>query len=337
MATYFITGGLGFLGQYIVKAIHDHDPHGVLRVLARTQRKTFLGVESLERVRLVPGELTDPDGFREHLKGVDVVIHNAALVSFRRSDAEAIYQSNVVGTRALSRAALEAGCRDFLFISSISAIGVNPDGLSDETTLPDMDYKRKRDMYGFSKRISEMELMELADRMRIIMLNPSVVLGPGSTRIEAVFRMARFLPVLPMLSYMNSFVDARDVARAVVSALTKGRSGERYVVTAWNVDMLAFTRLVLEQSGRKTMVLPVSNAFVWLLDAALSLLDLSGLNPGIRRISEMNVDKPFSNEKIIRELCWQPTLTLEQSIHETVMALDKGKKRAQKRNTSRRV
>ncbi|GAB4504444.1 MAG: SDR family oxidoreductase [Anaerolineales bacterium] len=320
MTTYFITGGLGFLGQYIVKAIHDYDPKAELRVLVRTQRKTFLGIEALEGVRWVHGELTHPETFRPHLQGVDVVIHNAAKVSFRRSDADAIYRSNVIGTHNLAQAALAAGCKRFIFVSSISAIGFNPDGPSDETTLPDMDYKRTHDMYGYTKRLSELELIELADRMHVIMLNPSVILGPGSERIRAVYRMARFLPVLPMLRYINSFVDVRDVAQAVILALGKGRSGERYVVTAWNVDMLTFTRLTLQLAGRKALLLPVSGVFLRLLDAVVWLLDLLRLNPGLRRISEMNVDKPFSNEKIQRELGWQPHFTLEQSIKDSVNA-----------------
>ncbi len=320
MTTYFITGGLGFLGQYILQAIHAYDPEAELRVLVRTQRKTFLGIESLEGVRWVRGELTKPETFRKHLEGVDVVIHNAAMVSFRRSDADAIYQSNVIGTRVLANAALATDCKRFIFISSISALGFNPDGLSDETTPPDMDYKRTHDMYGFSKRTSELELLELADRMHVVMLNPSVILGPGSERIRAVYRMARFLPVLPMLRYVNSFVDVRDVAQAVVLALTRGRSGERYVVTAWNEDMLSFTRQTLRLAGRKNLLLPVPGAFVSPLDAALWLLDLLRLNPGLRRISEMNVDKLFSNEKIKRELGWEPRFTLEQSIRDSVDA-----------------
>jgi len=318
MTTYFITGGFGFLGQYIVKAIHEHDPEAELRVLVRTKRKTLLGVESMEQVRLIYAELEKPETYANELQGVDTVIHNAALVSFRPSDAEAIYQSNVIGTRNIARVALESGCSNFIFISSISAIGFNPDGLSDETVMPDMDYKRTHDMYGYSKRTSELELIELAGKMRIIMLNPSVVLGPGSDRIEAVFRMARYLPVLPMLSYINSFVDVRDVAEAVVFSLTKGHSGERYVVTAWNIDMLTFTRQTLQLAGRKNIIVPVSGGFARLLDMALWILDVLKLNPGIRRFSEMNVDKPFSNEKIKRELGWEPDLTLEQSIADSV-------------------
>ena len=318
MTTYFITGGFGFLGQYIVKAIHEHDPGAELRVLGRTRRTTLLGVENLERVRWIRGDLSKPETFDAALQGVDTVIHNAALVSFRRSDADAIYRSNVIGTRNLSQAALDAGCKNFIFISSISAIGFNPDGLSDENTLPDMNYKRGHDMYGFSKRTSELELTELACKMRIIMLNPSVVLGPGSERIRAVSRMTRFLPILPMMTYINSFVDVRDVAQAVILALSKGRSGERYVVTAWNVDMLTFTRQALQLAERKNIIIPVSGGFVRLLDVALWVLDMLKLNPGIRRFSEMNVDKPFSNEKIKRELGWEPALTLEQSVADSV-------------------
>ena len=318
MTTYFITGGFGFLGQYIVKAIHDHDPDAELRVLGRTRRTTLLGVENMKTVRWIRGDLSERETFETELQDVDVIIHNAALVSFRRSDAGAIYQANVVGTRNLAQAALDAGCKNFIFISSISAIGFNPNGMTDETILPDMEYKREHDMYGFSKRTSEIELMKMTDKMRIITLNPSVILGPGSDRIEAVLRMARYLPVLPMMSYVNSFVDVRDVARAVILSLTKGRNGERYIVTAHNEEMLSFVKKVLKAARRNPLIIPVSGLGVRTLDALLWVMDLLKLNPGIRRPSEMAVDKALSWDKIQREMGWEPQISLEQSIKDTV-------------------
>jgi uncharacterized protein YbjT (DUF2867 family) len=68
MTTYFITGGYGFLGQYIVQAVHAHDPRAELRVLIRTPRKTYLNINKLERVTWIRGELTEPESFAEHLK-----------------------------------------------------------------------------------------------------------------------------------------------------------------------------------------------------------------------------------------------------------------------------
>jgi len=318
MTIYFITGGFGFIGQHIVQALHEHDPEAELRVLGRTQRTTRLGVENLEQVRWIQGSLSKPDSYAHELAGVDAIIHVAALVSFRKSDAEKIMKANVVGTRALAQAAMDAGCRNFIFISSISAIGFNPDGITDETRLPDMEYKQQHDLYGYSKRTSEIELMELTDKMRVITLNPSVVLGPGSDRIADVFRMARYLPVLPMLSYINSFVDVRDVAQAVVLALTKGRNGERYIVTAHNVEMLEFTKMALEASGKNPLLVPVSGAGVRALDAILWIMDVLKLNPGIRRPSEMAVDKTLSWEKIKREMGWEPEFTLKQSIRDAL-------------------
>ena len=319
MTIYFITGGFGFLGQYIVQALHEHDPGAELRVLGRMQRKTLLGVENLVNVRWIRGDLSEPETFRAELEGVDAIIHNAALVSFRKSDADAIYQANVIGTRNLAQAALDAGCKNFIFISSISSIGFNPDGITDETMLPDMEYKREHDMYGYSKRTSEIELMEMIDKMRIVILNPSVVLGPGSDRIEAVLRMAHYLPVLPMMSYVNSFVDVRDVAQAMILSLTEGRNGERYIVTAHNEEMLSFVKKVLKAVRRNPLVFPVSGRGVRTLDAMLWIMDLLKLNPGIRRPSEMAVDKALSWEKVQREMGWEPQISLEQSIRDTVM------------------
>ena len=70
MSTYFITGGYGFLGQYIVQAVHDYDAAGELRVLVRRQRQTRLNLDKLERINWTRGELTDPASFAEQLKGV---------------------------------------------------------------------------------------------------------------------------------------------------------------------------------------------------------------------------------------------------------------------------
>ena len=320
MTTYFITGGLGFLGQYIVKAIHDHDPEAELRVLVRTQRKTFLGIEKLDRVQWVHGELLQPETYAESLRGVDVVVHNAAMVSFRKWEAEAIIRSNVNGTRNLVEAARAAGCPNFIFVSSISAVGLNPGGLIDETIYPDLDDKRRTDAYGYSKLVSEAELRQMTDTMRVITLNPSVILGPGSERVDMVMRAVKFLPVIPMLQYVNSFVDVRDVAQAVVLALTEGHNGERYIVTAWNEGMVEFTRTVLQLGDRKARIIPLSGRSMKVMDAFLWLLDVLKLNPGIRRLSEMNVDKACSSEKIRREMGWEPTLTLEQSIRDSFPA-----------------
>ncbi len=318
MTTYFITGGLGFLGQYIVDAIHAHDPLGELRVLVRTQRKMMPELEKLERAQWLRGELTQPETFIDHLKGVDVVIHNAAMVSFKKADAQEIFDANVLGTRNLAQAARTAGCKNFIFISSISAVDFRPPQMTDETMIPDLELKRRDDIYGYTKLLSEKELQEMADEMRVIILNPSVILGPGSERVETVIRAVRKMPFLPMLDYVNAFVDVRDAARAVTLALTKGRSGERYIVSSHNARMLEFTRGIVKHIKKDLRVVALSPFGLSLMDKFVSLLDILRLNPGVRRPSQMNIDKTCSYEKIKLEMGWEPMYSLEQSIADSI-------------------
>jgi dihydroflavonol-4-reductase len=316
MRRYLITGGLGFLGQYIVRAIHEHDLQCEVRVLVRTPRRTYLPIRTLERVSFVVGDLSKPDSLTSALNGVQTVIHNAALVSFKPADRQTIYRCNIAGTQNLLQAAASQGCNNFVFISSISAVGLETQP-ADETCLPDLAEKQAHDPYGYSKLIGEREVRGYSAQMRVVILNPSVVIGPGSERIRRLSHWLRLVPFVPMITTVNSFVDVRDVARAVVLALDAGRSGERYIVTGWDVDMPAFSRAALSALGRRAPVVPLPAGLVRLGDGLVKVLDIMHLNPGIRRLSAMNVDKAYSTAKIRAELGWAPAFTLEQSLADT--------------------
>jgi dihydroflavonol-4-reductase len=123
---------------------------------------------------------------------------------------------------------------------------------------------------------------------------------------------------MPTLQYINSFVDVRDVAHAVVLALTKGRSGERYIVTAANIGMVEFVQTVLRIMRKKVKIVQLSNRSIGIMDSFLRLLDRLGINPGVRSLTDMNIDKPCSSEKIRQEMGWEPSISLEQSIRDSV-------------------
>jgi len=322
MGSYFITGGYGFLGQYIVQAVHDYAATGELRVLIRSQRKTRLNLEKLDRITWTRGELTKPETFAEQLKGVDTVIHSAAMVSFKPADRQKVFDANVVGTRSIVMAARAAGCKNFVFVSSFSAVEFRPPLVTDESFVPDLAYKERHDIYGYTKRLSELELMEMAGDMRVVILNPTVILGPGSERVDAAMSALRKTPIVPMMDYINAFVDVRDVARAITLAITKGRSGERYLVSAHNARMVEFTRAIVKYMGQRKTVFALSPAGVQIADGLVALLDMAGLNPGVRRPGLINIDKPCSSEKIRTEMGWSPAYSLDQSIKDSVIDPD---------------
>lgn len=314
---YFITGTTGFLGRHIAAAVGAHDPQAELRLLVRAGRAPCLPAALAARCQLVTGDLDRPDSYAAALAGVDTVIHSAAMVSFKATAAARICQTNIEGTRALAQAAAAGDCQNFIHISSISAIGLQPGRPADERCEPEPE-RLARDPYAYSKVMAERAVLAEAARLRVTLLNPSVIIGPGSRQWQRALRWLRLAPALPMLTTLNSFVDARDVARAVVLALNAPRSGERYIVTTANVDMLTFGRLALRVLGSRARVFSVSPGLLRAGDAVLAGLDRLRLNPGFKRLAQLNVDKAYSSEKITRELGWRPAYSLEQSVRDTL-------------------
>jgi dihydroflavonol-4-reductase len=317
--SFLVTGGQGFLGQHIVVQLRDGYPDAQIRVLDLARGSTMLPVGSLPGVQIHLGDLRAPETFAATLEGVDTVIHSAAMVSFRRRDRDAILRTNVDGTLSLLQMAAARGCARFVLMSSISSIGRAPGRLSDESMTPDLEDARSKDPYGYSKLVAEQAIRAEMNHLDGIILNPSVILGPGSRRIQQVVKRLRWLPVIPMLGTMNSFVDVRDVAAAVVMACAKGRSGERYIVTAANVDMVTFARRALSVLGRQAMVVRYPRSLLKLGDAGVWLLDALRLNPGIRRLTAIHVDKAYTAEKIRQEMGWTPAHTLDQTLRDTLL------------------
>jgi dihydroflavonol-4-reductase len=310
----FITGGFGFLGQYIVQAVAQAYPQACIRVQVRTERNTVVPITATPNVHIFRANLLQPEEYEQHLAGIDTVIHNAAVVSFSKDDREKIINTNVNATSLLLSKAAEFGVKNFVFISSISAVAKAPPKISDESMYPDIEFKRRNDPYGYSKILGEVETLKYKEQMRVLILNPSVILGPGSRQIDGAIRLIRRLPLIPMISTLNSFVDVRDTAQAVVDVLERGRSGERYIITAENIRLVSFFEMLIKLMGRKARVWAVPKGLITAGDGLIETLNFLHINPGWKKISDLNVDKAYSNRKAREDLLWEPTYTIEDSL-----------------------
>jgi dihydroflavonol-4-reductase len=114
--------------------------------------------------------------------------------------------------------------------------------------------------YYLSKWLAERAAADLVDgtRTELVTLNPSLALGPGDVRGSSTEDVRRFLkrelPLVPSGGF--SFVDARDVAAVVVSALHRGQAGERYLLGALNLTFAQFFERLERVSGVKGPPLP---------------------------------------------------------------------------------
>src|SRR2546429_1402103 len=232
-----VTGATGFLGGAVVPLLVE-EGHQV-RVLARggAPDAEALGCE------LSSGDVRDPDTVRRALDGREGLYHLAGLVSRDPRDAHKMYELHVSGTRVLLAEAERAGLQRVILASSSGTIGVSP---VRRVATEEDDYPIEtvgRWPYYLSKIYEEKIAIEAARRrLPVVILNPSLLLGPGDARLSSTQDIYRFLsgriPAMPRGGI--SFVDVRDAARAFVAALHRGNVGGRHLPRAPNREFRGF-------------------------------------------------------------------------------------------------
>ena len=229
-----VTGATGFLGSTLVPMLRE-EGHDV-RVLVRSGLP-FPDAE------VVKGDVRDPDSVRRALAGVEGLYHLAGLVSRDPADARKMYDLHVEGTRNLLTGAAHAGLRRIVLASSSGTIGVSRVRRV-ATEEDDYPIEAVGDWpYYLSKIYEEKIAIEFSRRgLPLVILNPSLLLGPGDARMSSTQDIFRFLmgriPVMPRGGI--SFVDVRDAAKAFVAALTRGNVGERHLLGAANWEFTEF-------------------------------------------------------------------------------------------------
>jgi dihydroflavonol-4-reductase len=233
-----VTGGTGFLGSHLVRLLVEEGVKNV-RVLSTSAPAWLeeLGVETLK------GSINSPADVARAVEGVGEIYHLAGRVSREKKDAHSMYELHVDGTRVLCEAASRAGVRSLVLASTSGTIAVTDAG----DVLPDEEWPTPLDIvsrwpYYASKIYQERVALEnfSGKGRRLVIVNPSLLLGPGDERLSStkvvLDFLARKIPTVPKGGL--SFVDARDAARAFYGAMQHGGHGERYLLGAanWTFD-----------------------------------------------------------------------------------------------------
>ena len=248
----FVTGATGLVGNNVVRQLVNRE-HNV-RVLVRpgqlfghpVGRSAFLGLP----IETVAAELHDESAMQRAVAGATHVVHSAALVHVGWRHLAEMRHVNVEGTRVVARAARRAGAR-FIHVSSVDAIGLRSDGVpADEETpcggMPECPYV-------VTKREAEAAVLaEVEKGLDAVIVNPAYMIGPwdwkpssGRMLLEVGAGRGLFAP-----PGSNDFVDVRDVARGIISAMTRGETGRRYILGGKPFSYLDAWRIFARISGR---------------------------------------------------------------------------------------
>jgi dihydroflavonol-4-reductase len=229
-----VTGATGFLGSHLVAELcRQGDPRQV-RVFAqaRSEALAALGVE------VVTGSVTVPADVVRAVEGITQIYHLAGMVSRRPGDGHRMYAVHVDGTRILCEAARAAGVRRMVLASTSGTVAVSEreDEKPDESCAAPLEIISRWPYYASKHYQEETARRACGDDLELVIVNPSLLLGPGDDRLSStrdiLSFLAREIPVVP--SGGLNFVDARDVAAIMPKAMERGRPGERYLLGGYN-------------------------------------------------------------------------------------------------------
>lgn len=320
-APVLVTGATGYVAGWLVKTLIEkgHRVHATVRDPGRKDKLRHLdeiAARGPGSIRYFKADLLEPGSYAEAMEGCELVFHTASPFTSAFADpVKELIDPARLGTRnVLEQASRTATVKRVVLTSSCAAIyGDNADLASTPRGVFDEEVWNgsssvEHQPYSYSKTLAEREAWELVDkgpRWDLVVVNPSLVLGPGlgADPTSESFTIVRqigdgtFKRGAPRMGI--GVVDVRDLAEAHYRAGFTPEAAGRYVVSGHDSDLAEIAGVLRERFGDRYPiprgVLP--KWLVWLVGPMTN-------KTLTRRMISRNIDLPFKadNGKGVREL-----------------------------------
>ncbi|MGA2365124.1 MAG: NAD-dependent epimerase/dehydratase family protein [Steroidobacteraceae bacterium] len=309
MKPVLVTGATGFVGGFVCEALarRGHTVRAAVRAVGP------LPAHAAESA--VIGGIDESTDWNRALDGVDAVVHLAAKAHTMRPAklaSQEFHATNALGTQRLVQAAVKAGVRRFIYLSSVK---VNGEGRANSPYTP-RDAPNPQDAYAASKWLGEKAVSEIeagSPPERVIVRAP-LVYGPG---VRANFlRLMRWVEAgwpLPLGAVHNarSLIGVWNLAHLLVLVLSHpAAAGDTWMASdGQDLSTPALMRQIGAAMGRRVRLLPVP---VPLLRLAGGLIGRSD------EISRLCNSSTVDISATLQKLDWSAPVSVTAGIERTV-------------------
>src|SRR4051812_20611569 len=274
-----VTGANGMIGARVTHALlaAGHEPVAVVR-----RGADLRGLAGIDAPRAY-ANLRALDSVTTAIRDTEVVVHCAALFSYRRADDERLAQANVETTRAVMRAAADSGVRRVVLTSSSVVFGsaAGPQQIDESGSMGGEWVPA----YFHAKNEQSQVATEEAARsgLELVTACPTLVVGGPSWRLvpsNAV--LVRYLldPTRSTFDGGCNVVAVEDVARGHVMLAERGMPGESYLLGGENVSWRTLHALVSELTGLDGPHITATRTSAWLTASVLEVAaQIAGREP----------------------------------------------------------
>jgi len=312
ISSVLVTGGTGFVGRHLCRALADH----AWRVVSVGRRASkFASVPGISHVSL--SLLSASEKWQEALASVDCVVHLAGLVhqSGPASKLDAAFREvNVEGSRFIAEAASRARVRRFIYVSTVK---VNGEGGTDAPYTV-ADSPDPRDAYARSKLEAENVLREicLRDEMELVVIRPPLIYGPGvGANFQRLLSLVNLGVPLPFRAIKNhrSLIGIWNLAHFIELCMRHpSAAGSTFLISDGEdlstPELLTKLALSMKMRARLFSVSPVLLRHIG---------TIAGFGQEIARLcGSLRVDSTYAHD----QLQWRPILSVDEGLALTAAA-----------------
>jgi dihydroflavonol-4-reductase len=311
----FLTGATGFIGQALVRTMRQRDWQ--VRTLVRDSNSSAARWLMAQGCKLVPGDVTQPEGLSQAMAGIDVLLHNAGVyeLGVNAVAAARMQQVNVQGTTHVLGAALEAGVPRTVYVSTVWALGGSgpvgkPAQVRDENTQHSGVYLSP---YERSKADAHQVALDWrANGLPLVIGMPNGVVGINDHSTFGYFLRLYLLHGMPPIAWgrdtVYALVEVNALAEGLCLAVEKAPIGEDYVFCGEPITLRGLFELWGRYRGGMVPRLWLPR---WFMRPQMALLEplqrRLGLPAFLSRdtVNVTQVHLNYSAAKAKRELGWQ--------------------------------
>ena len=307
---YAITGIAGQLGSVIANKLVLKGEH-VRGFYLSNEKNIIPGTE------VFYGDVTKPatlEPFLAHDESEELIlIHCAAIISISKRVSPKVYDVNVTGTENVVEMAKANGVKRMVHVSSVHAI---PEGKKGDIIkeTKDFDPRNVEGEYAKTKAAATHYVLQSeTDDFEVVIVHPSGIIVPGSTAEGDFFGHFMRLYLQGELKTAvkggYDFVDVRDVADGVISAVDNGRSGETYIFSGGYYTLKEISDHLAQLTDQKPIKRFLSPRFVkmfaWIAEAYYKIKKKTPLFTAYS-IHSLQAPANFTHAKATEELGYNP-------------------------------
>ena len=324
MSLALITGSSGHVGSNLIRELTKQN-YKIRCIDFDGDHRAYEGFD----VEVIKGDITEKDSLVPIFKDVEIVFHTAALINLDRRYRDQIRLVNVSGTENVCQASLNAGVKKLIHFSSVDAFyrfPIEEPLLEDRKLIDDPNAVP----YDLSKADGQKIVLDYCKQgLDASIIHPTSIVGPND-----------FKPGLPMQEMVNlangkrkvlpnwgyNFVDVRDLCTTAISAVSKGKTGQNYIVGG-DYHMYSYiAELMEEQLGRTVLIGTIPNFVSYLGLPYEYVKSLITKKPRVLTVDTLHTGK--TGNKVVpstlarSELGHNPR-PLEETIHDMVSFFQK--------------